>query len=131
MEGHLLAPLLEDKQPEFPFVALLVSGGHTMLVDVEAIGEYKILGESLDDAVGEAFDKTAKILGLGYPGGPALAALAEQGRQGAFKFPRPMIDRPGLDFSIISTKILAWIKYLCLYFFTHRIQLLSECFIRE
>ncbi|CAC9445622.1 Kinase-Associated Endopeptidase (Kae1), required for threonylcarbamoyladenosine t(6)A37 formation in tRNA [uncultured Gammaproteobacteria bacterium] len=107
MEGHLLAPLLEDKQPEFPFVALLVSGGHTMLVDVEAIGEYKILGESLDDAVGEAFDKTAKILGLGYPGGPALAALAEQGRQGAFKFPRPMIDRPGLDFSFSGLKTFA------------------------
>ena len=107
MEGHLLAPLLEDKQPEFPFVALLVSGGHTMLVDVEAIGQYKILGESLDDAVGEAFDKTAKILGLGYPGGPALAALAEQGREGAFKFPRPMIDRPGLDFSFSGLKTFA------------------------
>jgi N6-L-threonylcarbamoyladenine synthase len=97
MEGHLLAPLLEETQPTFPFVALLVSGGHTMLVDVEAIGQYKILGESLDDAVGEAFDKTAKILGLGYPGGPALATLAEQGVVGAFTFPRPMIDRPGLE----------------------------------
>jgi N6-L-threonylcarbamoyladenine synthase len=107
MEGHLLAVLLEDKQPEFPFVALLVSGGHTMLVDVEAIGQYKILGESLDDAVGEAFDKTAKILGLGYPGGPALAALAEQGKEGVFKFPRPMIDRPGLDFSFSGLKTFA------------------------
>nr|WP_066046191.1 tRNA (adenosine(37)-N6)-threonylcarbamoyltransferase complex transferase subunit TsaD [Bathymodiolus septemdierum thioautotrophic gill symbiont] len=107
MEGHLLAPLLEDKQPDFPFVALLVSGGHTMLVDVKAIGQYKILGESLDDAVGEAFDKTAKILGLGYPGGPALSALAEQGTEGVFKFPRPMIDRPGLDFSFSGLKTFA------------------------
>lgn len=107
MEGHLLAPLLEDKKPEFPFVALLVSGGHTMLVDVEAIGKYKILGESLDDAVGEAFDKTAKILGLGYPGGPALAKLAQQGDEGAFKFPRPMVDRPGLDFSFSGLKTFA------------------------
>ncbi len=107
MEGHLLAPLLEAKQPKFPFVALLVSGGHTMLVDVKAIGQYKILGESLDDAVGEAFDKTAKILGLGYPGGPALATLAEQGVEGAFKFPRPMIDRPGLDFSFSGLKTFA------------------------
>lgn len=107
MEGHLLAPLLEENQPKFPFVALLVSGGHTMLVDVKAIGQYKILGESLDDAVGEAFDKTAKILGLGYPGGPALAALAEQGTEGVFKFPRPMIDRPGLDFSFSGLKTFA------------------------
>ncbi len=107
MEGHLLAPLLEYKQPKFPFVALLVSGGHTMLVDVKAIGQYKILGESLDDAVGEAFDKTAKILGLGYPGGPALAILAEQGTEGVFKFPRPMIDRPGLDFSFSGLKTFA------------------------
>lgn len=107
MEGHLLAPLLEQNQPKFPFVALLVSGGHTMLVDVGAIGQYKILGESLDDAVGEAFDKTAKILGLGYPGGPALAKLAEKGREGAFKFPRPMIDRPGLDFSFSGLKTFA------------------------
>ncbi len=107
MEGHLLAPLLEDNKPEFPFVALLVSGGHTMLVDVEAIGKYKILGESLDDAVGEAFDKTAKILGLGYPGGPALAKLAQQGDEGAFKFPRPMVDRPGLDFSFSGLKTFA------------------------
>jgi N6-L-threonylcarbamoyladenine synthase len=107
MEGHLLAPLLEDCQPNFPFIALLVSGGHTMLIDVQAIGEYEILGESLDDAVGEAFDKTAKILGLGYPGGPALAKLALQGKEGAFKFPRPMIDRPGLDFSFSGLKTFA------------------------
>ncbi len=107
MEGHLLAPLLEDKQPKFPFVALLVSGGHTMLIDVKAIGDYKILGESLDDAVGEAFDKTAKILGLGYPGGPALAKLAKAGDQAAFTFPRPMIDRPGLDFSFSGLKTFA------------------------
>jgi len=107
MEGHLLAPLLEENQPEFPFVALLVSGGHTMLVDVQAMGQYQILGESLDDAVGEAFDKTAKILGLGYPGGPALALLAEQGIEGVFKFPRPMIDRPGLDFSFSGLKTFA------------------------
>lgn len=107
MEGHLLAPLLENKPPNFPFVALLVSGGHTLLVDVKAIGEYQILGESLDDAVGEAFDKTAKILGLGYPGGPALAALARQGNSTRFKFPRPMIDRPGLDFSFSGLKTFA------------------------
>ncbi|SMM97884.1 TsaD/Kae1/Qri7 protein, required for threonylcarbamoyladenosine t(6)A37 formation in tRNA [uncultured Candidatus Thioglobus sp.] len=107
MEGHLLAPLLEEKQPKFPFVALLVSGGHTMLVDVQGIGKYSILGESLDDAVGEAFDKTAKILGLGYPGGPALASLAEQGVEGFFKFPRPMVDRPGLDFSFSGLKTFA------------------------
>lgn len=107
MEGHLLVPLLEENRPEFPFVALLVSGGHTMLVDAEAIGQYKILGESLDDAVGEAFDKTAKILGLGYPGGPALAILAEQGKKGVFKFPRPMVDRPGLDFSFSGLKTFA------------------------
>lgn len=107
MEGHLLAPLLEDTQPQFPFVALLVSGGHTLLVDVKGIGDYQILGESLDDAVGEAFDKTAKILGLGYPGGPALAALAEQGDEAQFKFPRPMTDRPGLDFSFSGLKTFA------------------------
>jgi N6-L-threonylcarbamoyladenine synthase len=107
MEGHLLAPLLEETQPQFPFVALLVSGGHTMLVDVKGIGDYQILGESLDDAVGEAFDKTAKILGLGYPGGPALAALAEQGDETQFKFPRPMTDRPGLEFSFSGLKTFA------------------------
>ena len=104
MEGHLLAPMLEEIQPEFPFVALLVSGGHTMLVEVKRLGEYTILGESLDDAAGEAFDKTAKLLELGYPGGPVLAALAEQGKTGIYKFPRPMVDRPGLDFSFSGLK---------------------------
>ncbi len=104
MEGHLLAPMLEEHPPEFPFVALLVSGGHTMLVQVDGVGRYTILGESLDDAAGEAFDKTAKLLGLGYPGGPALAQLAEQGNQEAYRFPRPMTDRPGLDFSFSGLK---------------------------
>ncbi len=104
MEGHLLAPMLEEKPPEFPFVALLVSGGHTMLVQVEGIGRYKILGESLDDAAGEAFDKTAKMLGLSYPGGPVLAQLAEQGEAERYRFPRPMTDRPGLDFSFSGLK---------------------------
>ena len=107
MEGHLLAPLLEVEKPEFPFVALLVSGGHTLLVDVPRIGEYKILGESLDDAVGEGFDKTAKILGLGYPGGPALASLAKKGDKSRFTFPKPMTDRPGLDFSFSGLKTFA------------------------
>ena len=107
MEGHLLAPLLEEKKPEFQFVALLVSGGHTLLVDVPRIGEYTILGESLDDAVGEGFDKTAKILGLGYPGGPALANLAKKGDKDRFTFPRPMTDRPGLDFSFSGLKTFA------------------------
>jgi len=107
MEGHLLAPLLDSSQLKFPFVALLVSGGHTLLVDVDGIGKYKILGQSLDDAVGEAFDKTAKILGLGYPGGPALALLATKGVEGRFDFPRPMIDRPGLDFSFSGLKTFA------------------------
>ena len=107
MEGHLLAPMLEDTQPEFPFVALLVSGGHTQLVEVQAIGQYKILGESIDDAAGEAFDKTAKLLGLDYPGGPMLAKLAEQGEPGVYKFPRPMTDRPGLDFSFSGLKTAA------------------------
>lgn len=104
MEGHLLAPMLEAEAPAFPFVALLVSGGHTLLVDVQGVGRYTLLGESLDDAVGEAFDKTAKLLGLPYPGGPELARLAEQGRPGVFKFPRPMTDRPGLDFSFSGLK---------------------------
>ncbi len=104
MEGHLLAPMLEENPPEFPFIALLVSGGHTMLVQVEGVGRYRVLGESLDDAAGEAFDKTAKLLGLGYPGGPAVAKLAEQGRSGQYKFPRPMTDRPGLDFSFSGLK---------------------------
>ena len=104
MEGHLLAPLLEENGPEFPFVALLVSGGHTQLIEVKAIGEYKLLGESLDDAAGEAFDKVAKMLGLPYPGGPCVAKLAEQGKPGRFKFPRPMTNRPGLDFSFSGLK---------------------------
>ena len=107
MEGHLLAPMLEDNPPEFPFVALLVSGGHTLLAYVKGIGQYELLGQSLDDAAGEAFDKTAKLLGLGYPGGPALAAMAEKGRQGSYKFPRPMIDRPGVDFSFSGLKTFA------------------------
>jgi len=107
MEGHLLAPMLEEGAPDFPFVALLVSGGHTMLVEVKALGDYAILGESLDDAVGEAFDKTAKLLGLSYPGGPELAALAEQGKATDIKFPRPMINRPGLDFSFSGLKTAA------------------------
>jgi len=104
MEGHLLAPLLEPNPPQFPFVALLVSGGHTQLVRVESIGQYQTLGESLDDAAGEAFDKTAKMLDLGYPGGPVLAKLAESGSPGRFQFPRPMTDRPGLDFSFSGLK---------------------------
>lgn len=104
MEGHLLAPLLEPDPPDFPFVALLVSGGHTQLVRVEGIGRYEILGESLDDAAGEAFDKTAKMLGLGYPGGPEIACLADEGRAGHFVFPKPMTDRPGLDFSFSGLK---------------------------
>jgi N6-L-threonylcarbamoyladenine synthase len=107
LEGHLLAPLLEPVPPAFPFLGLLVSGGHTQLVDVGGLGRYKILGETLDDAAGEAFDKTAKMLGLPYPGGAALAALAEQGRSGAFVFPRPMLDRPGLDFSFSGLKTAA------------------------
>jgi N6-L-threonylcarbamoyladenine synthase len=104
MEGHLLAPLLEDEPPQFPFVALLVSGGHTQLVDVEGIGRYRLLGESVDDAAGEAFDKTAKMLDLDYPGGPLVARMAEQGTPGRFEFPRPMTDRPGLDFSFSGLK---------------------------
>jgi N6-L-threonylcarbamoyladenine synthase len=104
LEGHLLAPALEPGAPDFPFVALQVSGGHTLLVEVRGVGQYRILGETQDDAAGEAFDKTAKLLGLGYPGGPALAALAEQGRAGVFEFPRPMLDRPGLDFSFSGLK---------------------------
>jgi N6-L-threonylcarbamoyladenine synthase len=104
LEGHLLAPSLEPDAPDYPFVALQVSGGHTMLVEVDGVGRYRILGETLDDAAGEAFDKTAKLLGLEYPGGPALAALAEQGRDGVFEFPRPMLDRPGLDFSFSGLK---------------------------
>lgn len=111
MEGHLLAPLMEDDPPQPPFVALLVSGGHTQLVSVKALGQYEVLGETLDDAAGEAFDKTAKMMGLPYPGGPQLAALAETGTPGRYKFARPMTDRPGLDFSFSGLKtqvLLAW-----------------------
>jgi len=104
MEGHLLAPMLEDPQPQLPFIALLVSGGHTLLVEVKEIGQYQIMGESLDDAAGEAFDKTAKMLGLGYPGGPAIAEVAKQGEVGKYKFPRPMTHRPGLNFSFSGLK---------------------------
>lgn len=104
MEGHLLAPLLEPDPPEFPFLALLVSGGHTQLVEVLGLGRYRILGESVDDAAGEAFDKTAKLLGLGYPGGPEIARAAANGDPGRFHFPRPMTDRPGLDFSFSGLK---------------------------
>ena len=107
MEGHLLAPMLELDPPDFPFLALLVSGGHTMLIKVDGVGQYQILGDTLDDAVGEAFDKTAKLLGLPYPGGPELARLAEQGNPKRFKFPRPMTDRPGLDFSFSGLKTFA------------------------
>lgn len=107
MEGHLLAPMLEEKSPEFPFVALLVSGGHTQLISVTGIGEYELLGESIDDAAGEAFDKTAKLLGLDYPGGPVLSRMAQQGVAGRFVFPRPMTDRPGLDFSFSGLKTFA------------------------
>jgi N6-L-threonylcarbamoyladenine synthase len=107
MEGHLLAPMLEPNPPPYPFIALLVSGGHTMLVKVMKLGDYEILGESVDDAVGEAFDKTAKLLGLGYPGGAALAALAEKGDAKRFHFPRPMINRTGLDFSFSGLKTFA------------------------
>lgn len=107
MEGHLLSPLLEDPAPAFPFVALLVSGGHTQLVAVRGVGDYTLLGETIDDAVGEAFDKTAKLLGLGYPGGAALARLAEQGRSGIYTFPRPMTREAGLDFSFSGLKTAA------------------------
>ncbi|MDE0154902.1 MAG: tRNA (adenosine(37)-N6)-threonylcarbamoyltransferase complex transferase subunit TsaD [Gammaproteobacteria bacterium] len=104
MEAHLLAVNLEADRPDYPFLALLVSGGHTQLLEVRAAGDYTMLGESLDDAAGEAFDKTAKLLGLGYPGGPLLSALAERGRAGEYTFPRPMTDRPGLDFSFSGLK---------------------------
>jgi len=110
MEGHLLAPMLEPNPPRFPFVALLISGGHTLLVRVDGIGRYQLLGESLDDAVGEAFDKTAKLLGLGYPGGPKLAQLATLGKV-MYPFPRPMTDRPGLDFSFSGLKTFALNTY--------------------
>jgi N6-L-threonylcarbamoyladenine synthase len=104
LEGHLLAPLLEPQPPPFPHVALLVSGGHTLLIEVSGVGAYRMLGASRDDAAGEAFDKTAKLLGLPYPGGPQLAELAAHGRAGAFQFPRPMLDRPGLEFSFSGLK---------------------------
>jgi len=107
MEGHLLAPMLEPDPPEFPFLALLVSGGHTLLVEVDGIGSYRVLGDSVDDAVGEAFDKTATLLGMSYPGGPALAALALKGNPQRYRFPRPMTDRPGLDFSFSGLKTFA------------------------
>ncbi|VAW80472.1 N(6)-L-threonylcarbamoyladenine synthase [hydrothermal vent metagenome] len=107
MEGHLLAPMLENPAPEFPFVALLVSGGHTLLVEVRGMGQYRILGDTLDDAAGEAFDKTAKLLGLDYPGGPVLAKLAVKGDPTRFRFPRPMTNRPGLDFSFSGLKTFA------------------------
>jgi len=114
MEGHLLAPMLEEDAPQFPFVALLVSGGHTQLVRVDGIGRYRLLGESLDDAAGEAFDKAAKMLGLPYPGGPHIARMAQQGDARRFDFPRPMINRPGLDFSFSGLK-------------THTLNTIMEC----
>jgi N6-L-threonylcarbamoyladenine synthase len=104
LEGHLLAPLLEDSPPEFPFVALLVSGGHTQLMRVSGIGDYELLGDTLDDAAGEAFDKTAKLLGLGYPGGPALSRLAAEGKAGKFKLPRPLLNSGDLNFSFSGLK---------------------------
>lgn len=107
LESHLMAVLLEEKKPVFPFVTLLVSGGHTMLLYAKAFGNYQILGDTLDDAAGEAFDKTAKLLGLGYPGGPEIAALAKKGNTNRFHFPRPMINRPGLDFSFSGLKTFA------------------------
>ncbi|MGP1954755.1 MAG: tRNA (adenosine(37)-N6)-threonylcarbamoyltransferase complex transferase subunit TsaD, partial [Arsenophonus sp. NC-QC1-MAG3] len=107
MEGHLLAPMLEKNSPEFPFVALLVSGGHTQLINVIAIGEYQLLGESIDDAAGEALDKIGKLLGLDYPGGPALSLMAQHGQVGQFVFPRPMTNRPGLNFSFSGLKTFA------------------------
>ena len=110
MEGHLLAPMLEEEKPVYPFLALLVSGGHSLLVNVKAVGDYKILGTTLDDAVGEAFDKVAKLLDLGYPGGPKIAKLAEEGDPNAFKFPRPMQKKPGFDFSFSGLKTAVMLK---------------------
>ncbi len=107
MEGHLLAPMLEKEKPEFPFLALLVSGGHSQIYRVNGLGDYQLLGESLDDAAGEAFDKTAKLLEIGYPGGPAISKLALKGREGIYKFPRPMVNRPGLDMSFSGLKTFA------------------------
>ena len=104
MEGHLVAPMLEEESPEFPLLALLVSGGHSMLINVRGLGDYELLGTTLDDAAGEAFDKTAKLLGLGYPGGPALARLAEEGRDDRYAFPRPMLNKPNFDFSFSGLK---------------------------
>jgi N6-L-threonylcarbamoyladenine synthase len=116
LEGHLLAPMLEADPPLYPFLALLVSGGHTLLAEVGGLGEYTILGSTVDDAAGEAFDKTAKVLGLPYPGGPALAVLAERGRPGRYQFPRPMLDRPGLDFSFsgLKTAVVVAVRNLVL-----------------
>ena len=113
MEGHLLAPMLETAKPEYPFLALLVSGGHSLLVSVSNLGCYELLGTTLDDAIGEAFDKVAKLLGLAYPGGPEIAKLAESGNASAYKFPRPMLKKPGLNFSFsglqaTKTKIKPW-----------------------
>lgn len=110
MEGHLLAPMLEDDPPEFPFLALLVSGGHSMLIAVAGLGDYRVLGTTLDDAVGEAFDKTAKLLGLDYPGGPALARLAEEGDEAAYDLPRPMLNKPTLDFSFSGLKTAVMLR---------------------
>ncbi|WMY96871.1 MAG: tRNA (adenosine(37)-N6)-threonylcarbamoyltransferase complex transferase subunit TsaD [Arsenophonus sp.] len=107
MEGHLLSPMLENNSPKFPFLALLVSGGHTQLINAMAIGKYQLLGESIDDASGEAFDKISKLLGLGYPGGPALSSMAKKGKSGRFSFPRPMINHPGLNFSFSGLKTFA------------------------
>lgn len=115
LEGHLLSPRLADPRPEFPFVALLVSGGHTQLMRVNAVGDYELLGETLDDAAGEAFDKTAKLLGLGYPGGPQLAALAQKGDATRFELPRPLLHRPGFDFSFsgLKTAVLNQVQKAC------------------
>lgn len=107
MEGHLLAPMLEEDKPEFPYLALLVSGGHTMIIDVKAPGDYNIIGQSVDDAAGEAFDKTAKLLGIAYPGGPLLSKLATKGVSGVYHFPRPMADSPNYDFSFSGLKTFA------------------------
>ena len=112
MEAHLLAPLLDDDAPHMPFVCLLVSGGHTQLMRVDAVGQYRLLGDTLDDAAGEAFDKTAKLLGLGYPGGPRLAMAAEKGDDRKFPFARPMTNRPGLDFSFSGLKTAAMTTFL-------------------
>ena len=114
MEGHLLAPMLENEKPTYPFLALLVSGGHSLLVDVEAVGNYKILGTTLDDAIGEAFDKVAKLLDLGYPGGPEISRLAEKGIDDSYNFPRPMLKKPGFDFSFsgLKTAVMLAVKDL-------------------